>query len=88
MGHNATELHRYLLSRHGDHIARLPGMGGLSSAGCPPNDNHKNLPRAMHTAHEAYCKLRGVGEAAVLFVVQAGEQNAVDQVPPRRAPLP
>ena len=56
-------------------------MEKLSASNCPVNDNHKNLPKAMHTTHAEYCRLRGVAAAvpAIVFVVQQGETNAVDQ---------
>ena len=57
--------------------------------GCAKNGNRQGLPRAIARAHKEYIARRGgeggsVGEgnkqpAVVLFVVQEGENNAVDQ---------
>lgn len=48
--------------------------GGLESL-IPENPTLEALPKALAAAHEHY----GVRDAVVLFVVQPGETNAVDQ---------
>lgn len=87
-------MHRHLLSRFGDEASRAgqavrdhtsaigidastaaaPGGGGLGQL-IPPNPTLTALPKALAAAHKCY----GKPEAVVLFVVQPGETNAVDQ---------
>lgn len=89
-----ARLHRHLLSRFGnepsgagkairDHAASVgvdttttttAGDGGLGKL-IPDNPTLTALPKALAEAHKCY----GKPDAVVLFVVQPGETNAVDQ---------
>ncbi|CAN0396631.1 unnamed protein product [Ectocarpus sp. 12 AP-2014] len=89
-----ARLHRHLLSRFGDepssagkairdHAASVgidtttttaAGDGGLGEL-IPQNPTLTALPKALAEAHKCY----GKPDAVVLFVVQPGETNAVDQ---------
>eukprot|EP01052_Picozoa_sp_SAG31_P012019 SAG31_NODE_693_length_12770_cov_64.934575_3_plen_335_part_00 len=72
MGHLASELHRFMLSRHKAQVDQLPNLKHLEAVNCPQNDNHKILPTAMRMGHNEYCRLRGVAEdaPAIVFVIQ------------------
>lgn len=90
-----ARMHRHLLSRFGgeassagkavrDHAASIgidtsttatnDDVGGLGQL-IPQNPTLKALPGALAAAHKCY----GKPQAVVLFVVQPGETNAVDQ---------
>jgi len=75
LSERVTGLHRHLLSRC------APAVPGT----IPTNDSLQGLGRALATAHSEYLKLRpspsrgAQVEAVVLFVVQPGERNVMDQ---------
>jgi len=75
LSERVTGLHRHLLSRC------APAVSGT----IPANDSLQGLARALATAHTEYLKLRPSPsrgtqvEAVVLFVVQPGERNVMDQ---------
>ena len=52
-------------------------------SGCAPNHNLTKIPASIHDAHVAYLQRRGGAAPAappvVVFVVQDGESNSVDQ---------
>lgn len=53
--------------------------GGLRRRGVPPNPTLTALPHAMKLAVDRYRDRFGVADCVVLFVVQPGETNTVDQ---------
>lgn len=89
-----ARMHRHLLSRFGDEASgagkavrdhatsigidtaagATAGAGGLGQL-IPDNPTLTALPGALAAAHKCY----GKADAVVLFVVQPGETNAVDQ---------
>lgn len=85
------QMHRHLLGRFGSERSDVGDAvrnhaksidvdpvviqeGGLRSL-VPDNPTLTALPKALAAAHECY----GVKDAVILFVVQPGETNAVDQ---------
>ena len=87
MGCLTSELHKYLLTRYpAESAAASPALavaGREMGSGCAPNHNLAKIPASIHEAHVAYLQRRG-GAAppappVVVFVVQDGESNSVDQ---------
>ena len=65
-------------------VEGLEGEGGqwaakLADSALPPNPTLEKLPAALAAAHEHYKQVHGVENAVVVFVVQPGEKNVVDQ---------
>ena len=84
-----ASLHRYLTSRFDTHVRELlqankakvvgdePGDG--SDDGVPINPALDNIPMAMNLAFQQYKTRFSPEKAVILFVVQDGETNTVDQ---------
>lgn len=86
-------LHRHLTSRFGDEVKELlqankeKVVGSSSSAssegegdGVPVNPALENIPKAMKVAHQQYqTRFKPANKPILLFVVQDGETNTVDQ---------
>jgi glutathione synthase len=86
---NVASLHRYLSSRFKGDIAdflvtnqKIVTSATEAAPGVPENPALSRIPLAMKVAHERYVQnfLNGdASNAIVLFVVQDGETNTVDQ---------
>ena len=83
---NMANLHRHLTSRFKEDIAtflksnqNVVVQHEKDAPGVPENPALERLPKAMKLAHERYIDRFGNDDAVVLFVVQDGETNTVDQ---------
>jgi glutathione synthetase len=83
-------LHRYLTSRFGDEVAefleinrQIVSTSSDPAPGVPENPTLERIPRAISVAYDRYVQRFATGGDAskiiVLFVVQEGETNTVDQ---------
>ena len=79
MGHLTSQLHQYLLSRYPAESAALSAALSNGADGVAPNHNLARLPKGIAAAHSAYVQQGGSPDAVVVFVVQDGEANSVDQ---------
>jgi glutathione synthase len=79
MGNLTSQLHQYLLSRYPTESAALSAALSSGGDGVAPNHNLTKLPAGIAAAHSAYVKQGGSPGAVVIFVVQDGEANSVDQ---------
>jgi glutathione synthetase len=79
MGNLTSQLHKYLLSRYPAESAALSAALSSGGDGVAPNQNLTKLPEGIAAAHSAYVKQGGSPGAVVVFVVQDGEANSVDQ---------
>ena len=77
LGSRTSRLHRFLLARTAAGREFRNGATGAAGAGgeLPANDVGSNIAGAIAKAHEAY----GKKDALVVFVVQPGELNVIDQ---------
>ncbi|CAJ1935400.1 unnamed protein product [Cylindrotheca closterium] len=86
---NIADLHRYLTTRFAPEIEdylltnqKIVTASTESAPGVPENPALSRIPAAMQIAFNRYCKKFSGGDSAnkiVLFVVQEGETNTVDQ---------
>jgi len=85
-----SKLHKYLSERFESDVSDFFVMnqkivsGGEAEAaetttGVPENPALEEIPLAMHVARERYAAKHGSKDSVVLFVVQEGETNTVDQ---------
>jgi glutathione synthetase len=83
-------LHRYLTSRFGDEVAefleinrKIVSTSSDPAPGVPENPTLERIPQAVALAYDRYVQRFSPGGVAsniiVLFVVQEGETNTVDQ---------
>lgn len=79
MGNLTSQLHKYLLTRYPTESAGLSAPLSSGGDGVAPNHNLSKLPNGIAAAHSAYVKQGGSPDAVVVFVVQEGEANSVDQ---------
>ena len=83
---NMASLHRHLTSRFQEDTAtflksnqKVVVQHDKEAPGVPVNPALERLPKAMKLAHERYIDRFGSKDTVVLFVVQDGETNTVDQ---------
>ena len=79
MGNLTSQLHKYLLTRYPAEAAKLSEKLTNGGDGVVPNHNLEKLPKGIAAAHEEYVARGGSKDAVVVFVVQDGEANSVDQ---------
>ena len=79
MGNLTSQLHEYLLTRYPAEAAALSPALSSGGDGVAPNHNLTKLPKGIAAAHSAYVSRGGSADAVVIFVVQDGEANSVDQ---------
>eukprot|EP00980_Cylindrotheca_fusiformis_P014796 scaffold4026_cov117-Cylindrotheca_fusiformis.AAC.31 len=86
---NIADLHRYLTSRFQGDIAdfldtnkQIVSSSKDPAPGVPENPALDRIPAAMKVAYDRYCERYTQGDGSntiILFVVQEGETNTVDQ---------